>query len=151
MVPLIPPRARCPYVDPDEPRSIVVLAQRALEGGHAARRRGRDHAAPARGAGADDHARAADDLPDARHRLLNPEWGHASGRASSPSAAKTGSWRMSTRWTRATSTSSRSAWRAWVSGSGVGVLEQLVLGPHVPSGFQSILDGAADGATSSGR
>ena len=33
---------------------------------------------------------------------------------------------------------------------GVGVLEQLVLGPHVPSGFQSILDGATEGATSSG-
>jgi hypothetical protein len=25
---------------------------------------------------------------------------------------------------------------------GVGILEQLVLGPHAPSGFTSILDGA---------
>jgi hypothetical protein len=30
-----------------------------------------------------------------------------------------------------------------LSADGVGILEQLVIGPHAPSGFQSILDGAA--------
>ncbi len=33
---------------------------------------------------------------------------------------------------------------------GIGVLEQLVIGPHAPSGFQSVLDPAAEGATSAG-
>jgi hypothetical protein len=32
---------------------------------------------------------------------------------------------------------------------GVAVLEQLVIGPHRPSGFESLLDGAKEGATSS--
>jgi hypothetical protein len=27
---------------------------------------------------------------------------------------------------------------------GIGIVEQLVIGPHAPSGFQSILDGAPD-------
>jgi hypothetical protein len=38
----------------------------------------------------------------------------------------------------------------WGDRSGLGVLEQLVVGPHAPSGFTGLLDGAAEGAVSSG-
>jgi hypothetical protein len=36
----------------------------------------------------------------------------------------------------------------WGERSGLGVLEQLVIGPHAPSGFAGLLDGAAPGAVS---
>jgi hypothetical protein len=32
----------------------------------------------------------------------------------------------------------------WGERTGLGVLEQLVFGPHAPSGFRSFLDGAPD-------
>jgi hypothetical protein len=32
---------------------------------------------------------------------------------------------------------------AGLSSEGVGVVEQLVIGPHAPSGFKEILDGAS--------
>ena len=39
----------------------------------------------------------------------------------------------------------------WEGRTGLGVLEQLVIGPHSPSGFTGLLDGAATGAVSDGR
>ncbi len=36
----------------------------------------------------------------------------------------------------------------WEGRTGLGVLEQLVIGPHTPSGFTGLLDGAAPGAVS---
>jgi len=38
----------------------------------------------------------------------------------------------------------------WEGRTGLGVLEQLVVGPHIPSGFTGLLDGAATGAVSDG-
>ena len=39
----------------------------------------------------------------------------------------------------------------WEGRTGLGVLEQLVVGPHNPSGFTGLLDGAATGAVSDGH
>lgn len=39
----------------------------------------------------------------------------------------------------------------WEGRTGLGVLEQLVVGPHSPSGFTGLLDGAATGAVSDGH
>jgi hypothetical protein len=39
----------------------------------------------------------------------------------------------------------------WEGRTGLGVLEQLVVGPHGPSGFTGLLDGAASGAVSDGH
>ena len=74
---------------------------------------------------------------------LDPEWGHGMWKGDEAiDGVTSGRSPTSTRWIRATSTCSSSAAPAWATREGIGVLEQLVIGPHAPSGFTSILDPA---------
>ena len=152
MVPVIPPTGEVPVVTPDDPRSIPSFSHRV-----------RWKAGTRRAAAAEitlrPHAGQAltitlEPLMTFQMRglgYLNPEWGHAMWKGEL--AVGGDSWSLA----EVDPLDPRNIHVQQVCEArmgerrGVGVLEQLVLGPHVPSGFQSILDGAADGATSSGR
>jgi hypothetical protein len=74
---------------------------------------------------------------------LHPEWGHGLWKGAEAFGAE--AWRpadLATLDPRHLHVQQLCRAR-WGAREGIGVLEQLVLGPHRPSGFQALLDGAA--------
>ena len=98
--------------------------------------------------GAAHRARAAPHLPDARHRLPAPRVG------SRPLEGRGGARRRALEAAELAPLDPRHIHVQQLCRArcgpheGIGVLEQLVLGRHAPSGFRSLLDGAGTGSTS---
>ena len=81
-------------------------------------------------------------LPHEGHRLPAPVWGHGHWKGEFAIAGE--SWKTADldEMRSRTSTSSRSCARAAANDEGVGVLEQIAIGPHPKYGFKSFLDPA---------
>jgi hypothetical protein len=151
IVPVIPATGEVPVVGPEDAESVPSFSHRVCW--QSGTRRAASAEVTLRPHGKDALTIALQPLLTFQMRglgYINPEWGHGTWKGESALGAE--SWSLA----GVDPLDPRNIHVQQLCEArmgerrGVGVLEQLALGPHVPSGFRSILDGAADGATSSG-